>query len=98
MSKEVKDHKLLEYFDRTFFEVVDATDFMYYLYSGKFTEDIFYDIYELMMDYVQSDMCNSNLKKIAKKLYNSNDLFVLTEERVELLIKEYEQSRMLGSR
>lgn len=98
MSKTVKNHKLLDYFDRTFFEVIDATDFMHYLYSGKFTEDLFYDVYELMTDYIQSDMCNSNLKKMAKKLYNSNDLFILTEERIELLIDEYEQSGMLVSR
>lgn len=92
------NHDELEYFDKIFFEVVEATDLLSYLYAGKCSVDIFYDLYELINDYVESDMFNINTKKLAKNIFKSGMLYELTEERFELLIEEYEQNTMLGCR
>lgn len=92
------NHDELEYFDKIFFEVVDATDLLEYLCVGQCSTDIFYDLYELIHDYVESDMFNMNTKKLAKSIYKSGLIYDLTEERFELLTEEYEQNRMLGSR
>lgn len=92
------NHDELEYFDKIFFEVVEATSLLSYLYAGKCSIDIFYDLYELIHDYVESDMFNINTKKLAKSIFKSGILYDLTEERFELLIEEYEQNRMLGCR
>lgn len=100
MSKKVdKDRfKMLDYFDRIFFEVIDATDFMVFLSNGMYNTDTLLDIYETISDYVYSDMLNKSLRKVAKKLYDSGELFDLSNERLELLINEYEQSKLLGCR
>lgn len=90
------NHDELEYFDKIFFEVVEATDLLSYLCAGKCSVDIFYDLYELINDYVESDMFNINTKKLAKNIFKSGMLYELTEERFELLIEEYEQNRVLG--
>lgn len=92
------NHDELEYFDKIFFEVVEATDLLSYLCAGKCSIDIFYDLYEVIHDYVESDMFNMNTKKLAKSILKSGILYNLTEERFELLIEEYEQNRMLGCR
>ncbi len=92
------NHDELEYFDKIFFEVVEATSLLSYLCVGKCSIDIFYDLYELIHDYVESDMFNMNTKKLAKSIFKSGILYDLTEERFELLIEEYEQNRMLGCR
>lgn len=92
------NHDELEYFDKIFFEVVEATSLLSYLCIGKYSVDIFYDLYELIHDYVESDMFNMNTKKLAKSIFKSGILYDLTEERFELLIEEYEQNRMLGCR
>lgn len=90
------NHNELEYFDKIFFEVVEATSLLSYLCAGECSVDIFYDLYELINDYVESDMFNINTKKLAKNIFKSGMLYNLTEERFELLIEEYEQNRMLG--
>ena len=41
------NHNELEYFDKIFFEVVKATNLLSYLCAGKYSVDIFYDLYEL---------------------------------------------------
>ena len=79
------NHDELEYFDKI-------------LCAGKCSVDIFYDLYELIYDYVESDMFNINTKKLAKSIFKSEILYDLIEERFELLIEEYEQNRMLGCR
>lgn len=92
MSSSKIDYKVLDYFDRTFFEVIDQTDFMVYLYAGKFNQDLYLDVYEIVQDFVTSDLLNSRLKKMAKKLLDSGMIFDLTSERIDILIQEYEQS------
>ena len=44
------NHNELEYFDKIFFEVVEATNLLSYLCAGECSVDIFYDLYELIND------------------------------------------------
>lgn len=92
------NHDELEYFDKIFFEAVESTNLLKYLCAGTYSIDIFYDLYEIICDYVESDICNRNTKKLAKSVYKSGLIYDLAEERFDLLTEEYEQNRMLGCR